>query len=182
MEYKDRFEQKRLTVNLYKCHKCGGDIDIENHVFCIHEDDGIRITKRSLSDYSGDGKNKMTKYEVEESISIKDGAYTGEIVKEEIRKTMYQGKEIVYQDFTVSLDGLKNKKGEPITLTFGFSAFVSDKSQLGQFLTKMGLSVMTGKNVDSAQVIGKKISFLVTNTTGQKGTYAEIIKDKIKLV
>jgi len=124
---------------------------------------------------------KMTEYEMKKSVIIEDGAYKGRIEREEQREIDYKGKKIKYQDFYISVDGvfLDSEKKERFELKTGFSAYMSDASELGRFVKKF-FNVEIGEKIDLAKLLGKNVSFLVNNVERSGGKYAEIMKETIK--
>lgn len=124
----------------------------------------------------------MTKYEVKEVLIIPQGEHTGKIDRNEAREQNYNGRKIVYQDYFIVMDDVKDKEGKAVELKTGFPAGITTESGHGKFLKTMGLKLFVGKGVDTDEVNGKKIRFLTMNKTTDKGTFAEIVKESITLI
>ena len=165
--------------NEYLCTKCRKWIT-------KNKDNIYRIISESKSlERQNDGKNKkMAKIVSSEAISLDDGKYKGEIVNEELRTTMYNGKSLTYNDFEIAVDGIQKKDGSPFVLRTGFSFVMSKKSELGQFYERLTGETIdeSEKEYDTAKLVGKKVSFLVSNNKTDKGTFANIVKQSIKLL
>lgn len=116
---------------------------------------------------------KMVKGKLVKGKKIPDGVHTGTIEEEEIRKTEYQNKEVVYIDFKVSVDDMDNQ-----TVKFGYPYYEnpSDQSGMGKFLQHMGIDIEKGFDTEK-DVVGQKIQYqTMTDDSG----FARVIPDSIK--
>lgn len=170
VRYYDRDKnQLELEPIKYKCTKCGSFIIKSKstiHNIIVHSD-----------------TEKMTKIEGTLPLEVAEGKYTGKIESEEVRNTVFNGKTVQYNDFVVSLDGVTKPDGTPMTIKVGFSFNMSPKSTLGSlYQTLTGKEIKEGTIYDTAELVGKRISFLVMNEKKENGTFATIVKKSITLV
>lgn len=115
---------------------------------------------------------------VKEVVEIEEKRHEGSILNVEERKSIYQGKEICYIDFTVSVDDMDND----VTLRVGYPDNLSNKSGLGIFLLKLGMDITPNSELDIEDVKGKKISYTTVNQETDKGIFARIDKKSIMVI
>jgi len=132
-------------------------------------------TNKKLTDFGYEnplGDYKM-KIKAEKSVKLEDGKYTGKIIDVKEREV----KDYSYVDIIVQEDNNKDFK-----LQTSFPANLTELSGLGRLFTKLtGKSIEAGKEYDLDELIGLKISFMIANTETDKGTFANIVRDTIKL-
>lgn len=201
-------EQEKLIPNTQRCSFCGYDIeiikknivsvdtDLDYHIWILEDLKKVNANKfvkyRNYLLQKGlivnpekigfDGKTKMTKYEVKEVLIIPQGEHTGKIDRNEVRETNHNGRKIVYQDYFIVMDDIKDKEGKPVEIKTGFPANITTESGHGKFLKAIGVKLSIGKSVDTDEANGKKIKFLTMNKQTDKGTFAEIVKESITLL
>lgn len=158
----DWINQIYLVTKKIKCINCGHYIIMDD----IKRKEVLKTKKMAL--------NRTVK----ETIEIEEKRHEGEILSVEERKSIYQGKEICYIDFTVSVDDMEND----VTLRLGYPDNLSNKSGLGIFLMKLGLDISPNSDIDIEGVIGKKISYSTTNQETEKGIFARIDKKSVMVV
>lgn len=144
--------------------------------FCRHL---IRFDDKKITEEIEKQKKKMVKVKVEETIVIEEGKHEGEILDIRERTEPYH-----YIDFVVSVDEIKKQNGEPLSIKTGYSAFVSENSALGNFLSRMGMKLKTGKELELDTLLKRKVSYLTVNEVSKKdgNTYARIVKESIKSI
>lgn len=125
-------------------------------------------------------KMKRTIQEDKEFITIEDGLHNGVIIEVQERKKPYE-----YVDLIISVDELKNDKGEQITLKAGFPDFISPSSLLGKFISNMGIEGSPGDELDLDLLRGVPVSYQtvqeeVFNKKGEKKIYSNILRETIK--
>ena len=206
LTYKE-VEQEKLIPNTQKCYFCNNeiditkknivsvDIDLDYHIWITEElkkespekfikyrdyliGKGLIVNRLNDDDLR---KNKM-EYEVNEVVIIPQGEHTGKIRANERREQEYKGKVIVYHEYFILMDDVKDKDGKPIELKLGFPANITNESGHGKFLKSMGLKLLVGKKINTDEVNGKRIKFLTMNKKTEKGVFAEIVKESIEVI
>lgn len=114
--------------------------------------------------------------EVKPVVSIADGAHKGVIVEVSERLADIKGKSIKYVDVFIET---KDMNGEIAKIKFSMPERVSEKTDLGILLQKMGAKLIPNEKIKPAKIlIGKKITF---NTRTNENDFAEVDKKSIKL-
>jgi len=118
-----------------------------------------------------------------ESVAIPEGTHNGKIVdlKQETR-----GKEgYEYLDVHVSVDSIKNTKGEPVSIKYGCPFDLTPNTKLGKLLMKFGVKkeiIESGDPVDIEKHLRKGIGvrFMTKDEETDRGTFARIVEDTLK--
>lgn len=150
--------------------------------------DVINSQKANLTDLDKSNEtevNKMTKLEVGKSQSIPEGRHEGEIT-ETINKVPNEKDEkgniikFAYTDYVIKLTDIE---GEP-TIKTGFPTDIkvdqAGKPTTGhaKFLKALGID-LSGE-IDTEEVIGKKVSLMTQNAETERGTFARVVEGSIK--
>jgi len=118
-----------------------------------------------------------------ESISIPEGKHTGKIqqVTKEVR-----GKEgYEYLDVYVTVDGVKNSKGEEVTIKYGCPFDLTPNTKLGKLLMNFGVTrkqIESGEEIDIEEILkkGTPVSFMTIDEKTDRGVFARIVDDSLK--
>ena len=114
--------------------------------------------------------------EVKPVVNIVDGAHEGVIVEVLERLADIKGKSIKYVDVFIET---KDINGDITKIKFSMPERVSEKTDLGILLQKMGAKLIPNEKIKPAQIlVGKKITF---NTRTNENDFAEVDKKSIKL-
>lgn len=112
------------------------------------------------------------KQDVEVSKQIKDGNYEGKIVRVEYRTDPFK-----YTDYVIDCNGMELKYGCPSKIVVDEAG--KPLNQNAKLLSELGL--LQEKGNDSENAIGSEVTFMVLNKTTDKGTFANIVADSVKL-
>lgn len=129
-----------------------------------------------------------------ESISIPEGKHRGKITNIEQRVSKKEGYE--YLDVHVSVDGLKNAKGELVSIKYGAPFDVTNidcctvatfigNTKLGKLLMKFGVTeeqIKSGESIDVEKFLkkGRDVQFMTKDEETDRGTFARIVEDTLK--
>ena len=118
----------------------------------------------------------MTEIEVHKEMDISEERHEMKVVSVEAREVPKY--DAVYQDFTCEL---LDVEGAP-KLKVGFNSYVSASSQLGRFLTKLGLDIegAAGGTINLDEAVGKPFNAVVRKDTNEHGTFHNIDKQSIQ--
>lgn len=119
---------------------------------------------------------------MEESIKIPEGRHCGKIVSETVREFEMGVKTIQYIDYEVALEALKKRDNSPVLLRFSFPARLTENSSLTAFLAKLDFFAEVGEEIETKDVVGKRISFMVLAKKKPEGTFSEVLKESIEKV
>ena len=109
-------------------------------------------------------------FEVQESKILEDGKHNGVITKIEYRTEPYS-----YTDIFIQTESIIIKAGYPST--------VSERSALGQLLTRFGAVLKVKEKVNPEDfLIDKDVQFVTTEEVTKKGTFARVIASSLKPV
>lgn len=111
------------------------------------------------------------KLEVTEKIAIPDGLHRGAITGVDYRKEPFE-----YTDIVIAF--IVGKK--EIKLKAGYPTIVSDSSKLGKLLTRFGVLLNVGSQVDPDVLIGKRCQFQTITENTKNGEFAKVLPDSVK--
>ena len=118
-----------------------------------------------------------------ESVSIPEGKHAGKIsdVKQEAR-----GKEgYEYLDVHVTVEGVKNSKGEDVTIKYGCPFDLTPNTKLGKLLMLFGVaknSIEKEEEIDIEEHLkkGAEVEFMTIDEKSDRGKFARIVDDSLK--
>lgn len=126
------------------------------------------VKQTPISD--NDDKQAILVLEVEAVTTIPDGKHDGIITALQHRSEPFG-----YIDVFI-----KEKKSEA-TLKIGFPDKITEKTQLGKFLIKMGIAVEVGKKIDLRRdLLSREVSFMTENEENEKGVFARVLHGTVK--
>jgi len=110
---------------------------------------------------------------------IDEGKHDGTVANMKFR-TSDEGYE--YLDIAVTV---KDTEGEDVDIKLGFPKYISEGSSFGKFLKATGFDFAVEQEIKLStiekHIVGKKLNFQTQNKTSEKGTFATIIKETVKL-
>lgn len=111
--------------------------------------------------------------------SIEEGKYEGIIIDIQRDLSNYD-----YTRYVVKVEklGLDMNVSFPTRITYSDDEKRTCSSEHAKFLDRMGIKLDVGESAKRiTELLSKKVSFLVANKKTERGTFAEIVKDSIKL-
>lgn len=165
------FAKKELTKNYVQMYL--GDFGAVNEY-------GIMLNSQKQLEQLREKKNMATKTATE-VVDVPTGEYTGTIEKNEVRSST-EGYE--YHETTVKFE----YGGKAVALKFGVPFGISEKTVLGQLLTRFGAGkIEAGKTYDTDEylTVGKAVKFSVLRKKAEKGkaigmTFSNIVPDSVE--
>lgn len=114
---------------------------------------------------------------VSKPLVIPTGDYTGIITRGESRTTPQKWE---YKDYyiEVNLPGSEDKPERKIS----FAKHVSEKSKLGRFLAKFGVTIVPDTQIDVDCIVGRKVAFSIVNEFNEEKTskFSNIVLDTVE--
>ena len=112
--------------------------------------------------------------EVKESIKLEEGKREGLIENITYRDIEIKGKKVTYADIEIK------DKESGITLRYGASAYISEKSKLGKVLANF-IEIKTGLKIDPEKIlVGKEVTYMTMNEKTDNGEFVKIVDNSIK--
>lgn len=116
---------------------------------------------------------------------LDDGSYDGEITGCDVRKDPYPYLDIYVGTTVPGSEQMQQLKvGFPMQKDEKGKLWISTRGQLATMLGKLGISVDDDLTVGSLriQLAGKRVRFLVRQDETDRGTFARIVKESLKVV
>ena len=127
-------------------------------------------------------KMKRTTKEDKEFVLVDKGMHNGTIIDIKARDKPFK-----YIDIIVSCEGYKYKDGEPVVIKASYPDELSPSSYLGLFLSRMGLTIEAGKEIDFDLILGKPVEYMITHKkvkndeTGKEIIYNNLLRETLEL-
>ena len=113
----------------------------------------------------------MINIEVKEIVKLEEGLHKGEIVKVELRTQPYE-----YVDLHISAP---TKNGSDAIVKAGYAAFITKETALGLLLTRFGIKLEKGSNVNVEALVGRECTFMSTTQVKGDKKYTKVINETV---
>lgn len=167
---KPDYQINKLFPEHIICKFCSKNFELSHKTHMY----GGRVISKSKNQIKG-GDKMVLKMPIESTVNIPDGLHRGIIQKPEIKSYDYKGSVIEYVQIPIIMTDI-----DGIILNYSCPAKITVNTKLGKLLGVF--VVVEGKDIDVEQVLeGKNIIFQTVQKESEKGRFAEIIPDSIKL-